>query len=159
LKNKLIMDDLDRGIIQELQESYSLTPRVTEIAKKLRKSSTTIHSRIKRLERVGIVKGYKAMINPEKIGKHISAFYFIKTTRGDTQYMGDLIAQELLNHPNVKDVYNTMGEWDIVAEFIGSDSEDYVNFMRSIEPLKGIKATKGKTILKVYPSKFKYVPE
>jgi len=153
------MDELDRQILSELQESYSLTPKVTDIAKKLKKSSTTIHSRVKRLERMGIISGYKAIISPEKTGKKLNAFYFIKTTRGGDTYMADQIAKELLKNPNVKSVYNTMGEWDIMVEFVGKDAKDYEEFMRRTEPLQGIRETKGKYILREYQSRFKLIPE
>ncbi len=150
---------MDKKIISELQESYSLTPRVTEMAKRLGRSSTTVHSRIKRMEREGVVRGYAARIDPEKAGKRLAAFYFIQTYRGQDEYMGDVIAQKLLDFPNVRNVYNTMGEWDLMVELIGRDSGDYMEFMRAVEPLKGIKATKGKYVLKTYPSRFKLVPD
>ncbi len=149
------MDELDKRILSELQESYSLTPKVTEIAKRLGKSSTTVHSRIKRMEGQGVITGYTARLDPEKLGKKLSAFYFIQTYRGQDEYVGDLIAKKLQGFPNVKEVYNTMGEWDLMVEFVGKDSNDYMEFMRVVEPLKGIKATKGKYILKTYPSRFK----
>jgi len=153
------MDELDRQILGELQEAYALTPKVTDIAKKLRKSSTTVHSRIKKLEREGVIRGYKAVVDPERVGKRLSAFYFIKTTRGENQYMADKIAMELMDVPNVKKIYNTMGEWDLMVEFVGKDAKDYEEFMSQVEPLQGIRETKGKYILKVYPSKFKTLPE
>ena len=153
------MDELDKKIIEELQESYSLTPKVTEIAKRLGKSSTTIHSRIKRMERQGVIRGYTAVIDPDKLGKKLAAFYFIQTYRGQDKYQGDIIAEQLKEHPNVKNIYNTMGEWDLMVELMSKDSDDYMGFVKSIEPLQGIKATKGKYILKVYPSKFKLLPD
>jgi len=153
------MDELDKRIIFELQELRSLTPKVSEIATRLGKSSTTVHSRIKRLERQGVIKGYEAIIDSGKSGKKLDAFYFIKTLRGGDEYIADKIAEELSCNPNVRRVYNTMGEWDLVVEFVGRDSEDYMEFMRRIEPLKGIKETKGKYILKSYPSNFKLIPE
>ncbi len=153
------MDELDGQIIGELQEAYSLTPKVTDIAKKLKKSSTTVHSRIKKLEREGVITGYKATIDPERINKKLSAFYFIKTDRGKEAYLADTIAKELLKNKNVKNVYNTMGEWDLMIEFVGKDSNDYIKFMKETEPLHGIKETKGKYILKTYSSKFKLLPD
>lgn len=153
------MDDLDKQIVGELQEARALTPKVTEIAKKLGKSSTTIHSRIKRLERLGVIRGYKAVIDPEKAGKKLSAFYFIKTDRGKEKYLADVIAEELLKNPHAKNIYNTMGEWDMMVEFVGKDSDDYMEFMRATEVLKGVRETKGKYILKAYPTKFKLLPD
>lgn len=153
------MDELDALILSELQQAYSLTPKVTEIAKKLRKSSTTIHSRIKRLERQGVIRGYSAMIDPEALGKKLSAFYFIKTSRGKDALGVDDIIKQLLNNPNIRKVHDTMGEWDLVAEFVGRDVNDYISFMRDTEPLNGIEATKGKTILRTFSGDFKVLPE
>lgn len=153
------MDELDKELVKELQEKDALTPKVTEIAKKLGKSTTTIHSRIKRLERQGIVQGYKAVIDAAKVGKNHDTFYFIKTARSQGVYVGDIIAEKLVKNPHVKKVYNTMGEWDLMVEFLGKDSDEYVEFMKSIEPLEGIRETKGKYILKTYPSKFKVIPD
>jgi len=152
------MDELDRGILRELQESYALTPKVTDIAKHLKKSSTTVHSRIKKLERDGVITGYSAIVDPEKIDKKLSAFYFIKTVRGGDKYLADQIAKELVKNPNVKSVHNTMGEWDLMVEFIGRDSDAYMDFIRVVEPMPGIRETKGKYILKTYPSNFKLLP-
>ena len=153
------MDELDKRIISELQEAHALTPKVTDIAKKLKKSSTTVHSRIRKLERDGVIKGYTAVIDPEKVGKKLSAFYFIKTIRGGEHYVADQIAEELKKNPHVKNIYNTMGEWDLMVEFVGRDSEDYMRFMSAIEPLAGMKETKGKYILKTYPTRFKLLPD
>lgn len=153
------MDKLDKELILELQESDALTPKVTEIAKKLGKSTTTVHSRIKRLERQGVIKGYRATIDPKKIGKEVDVFYFIKAGRGGETYEEDEIAKKLKEHPNVKAVYNTMGEWDLMVEFVGKDSAEYLEFVRATEPLNGITDTKGKAVLKVYDSDFKLIPE
>jgi Lrp/AsnC family transcriptional regulator for asnA, asnC and gidA len=153
------MDDLDRKILNELQESRSLTPKITEIAKKLGRSSTTVHSRIKRMERQGVIQGYSAQIDPAKLGMKLNAFYFIKTGRGAEEPKGENIIEKLVKHPNVRNVYNTMGEWDLVLEFIGRDSDDYIEFMKYVEPLPGVRATKGKSILKTYNSRSKLVPE
>lgn len=153
------MDELDKGILRELQESYALTPKVTDIAKRLKKSSTTVHSRIKKLEREGVITGYTAVVDPDKAGKKLNAIYFIKTTRGGDKYMADQIAKELVKNPNVRSVYNTMGEWDLMVGFVGRDSDAYMDFMRVVEPMAGIRETKGKYILKTYPSRFKLLPE
>lgn len=54
------MDDIDRSIIQIIQENSSLTH--TEIAKKVNRSQPTIGMRIRKLEKAGILK-FQAGIN------------------------------------------------------------------------------------------------
>jgi Lrp/AsnC family transcriptional regulator for asnA, asnC and gidA len=151
------MDKLDKQIIEQLQESHSLTPRVTEIAKRLEKSSTTVHSRIKRMEEMGIIRGYTALIDPASVGNNLEAFFFIKTARGRNYYVGDKVAGEIMKLPHVKNVYNTIGEWDLVVQLVVEDSGGYMDFIRKVEPMDGVRETKGKYILKTYEPRFKRI--
>ncbi|MBN2517726.1 MAG: Lrp/AsnC family transcriptional regulator [Candidatus Altiarchaeota archaeon] len=149
------MDKLDKEILEQLQESYALVPKVTEIAKRIGKSSATVHSRIKRMEKKGVIKGYTAILDPEKIGKKLNAFYFIKVHRGIEEGLEDKTVEALLKMSEVKNVYWTMGEWDLVVEVAVEDASEYIKFARKIEPLPGVKESKGKSVLKTYPSKYK----
>lgn len=149
------MDELDKEILEELQESHSLVPKVSEIAKRLNKSSTTIHSRIKRLEKEGVIKDYTAILDPEKLGKKLIAFYFLKIGCGAGEYLEDKIIEKLLKMPEVKNIYHTMGEWDLMVEVAVEDASEYINFIRKIEPIEGVDDTKGKSVLKSYHSTYK----
>jgi len=149
------MDELDREILEQLQRSYSLVPKVSEIAKRLDKSSTTVHGRIKKLEKEGVIKEYTAILDPEKIGKKFVTFYFIKVGRGVGKYLEDSIVEKLLKMPEVKNVYHTMGEWDVMVEVAVEDPGDYIKFTQKIEPWEGVNDTKGKSVLKSYRSRYK----
>jgi len=156
MKNgKIFVDELDKQILDMLQEPDALTPKITEIAKKLGKSTTTVHSRIRRLEQQKVITGYTALLNPEKIGRDFLAFYFVKLGRGTGHYLADKVIQELLKFHEVVKVYNAMGEWDLVVEVAVSKNQDYVDFARKIEGLEGIKETKGKLVLESFNSPFK----
>ena len=153
------MDELDKEILEQLQRSYSLVPKVGEIAKRLNKSSTTIHGRIKKLEKEGVIKEYTAILDPEKLGKKLIAFYFLKIGRGAGEYLEDKIIEKLVKMPEVKNVYHTMGEWDIMVEVAVEDASEYIHFIRKIEPIEGVDDTKGKSVLKSYRSKYTLFPK
>jgi DNA-binding Lrp family transcriptional regulator len=148
------MDHLDKQILEALQEKDSLTPRVTELSKRLGKSPTTLYGRIKKLEDSGVIRGYSVQIDAKKAGKDLVAFYFVKTSRGTGNYTADSVIKELIKLPEVRNIYNTMGEWDVMVEISVKDSEAYLQFIRKMEPIRGIIATKGKTVLEVHHSKF-----
>ncbi|MHA1835102.1 MAG: Lrp/AsnC family transcriptional regulator, partial [Candidatus Baldrarchaeia archaeon] len=60
------LDEKDIKILNLIQENCKLTAR--EIAKRINSPITTVFARIKRLEKRGIIKGYKAILNAEKLG-------------------------------------------------------------------------------------------
>lgn len=53
---------------------------VTEIARRVSLSQPAVSARIKRLEQAGVITGYKAMIDPARIGLNIHAVVRLRTT-------------------------------------------------------------------------------
>ena len=66
------MDKIDATLISALQEN-ARTP-IKLLTKKVFLSSPAISARIEKLEKLGIISGYRAVVNPIKLGYHISAF-------------------------------------------------------------------------------------
>ncbi len=67
-----MMDHIDRQIVSILQKNARTPLKV--IAEKAYLSSPAVSARIERLEKAGIIKGYSAQVNVERLGYHIMAF-------------------------------------------------------------------------------------
>lgn len=74
------MDDIDRQIVTLLQADAQLSNAA--LAERVGLTASTVHERVKKLERRGIIKGYVALVDPELVGKPITAF--IRLTVGST---------------------------------------------------------------------------
>ena len=61
-----MLDDTDRAIIAQLIEDGTRSNRT--VAEAIGVSQGTVSNRVKRLEDLGVILGYTARINPEKIG-------------------------------------------------------------------------------------------
>lgn len=68
----MIMDRIDRKLISLLQENarYSLK----QLAEQVYLSSPAVSSRIERLEKEGYITGYRAVVDEQKLGYHITAY-------------------------------------------------------------------------------------
>jgi len=66
------LDNLDRRIIDLLQENGRLPQQ--EIARAIKLSQPAVAERIRKLEDRGVITGYVARVNAEKLGKDITAF-------------------------------------------------------------------------------------
>jgi len=64
------MDSTDYKILQVLLEDGRIPMK--ELAKKVSLSPPAAAERVKRLEEAGVITGYKAVINHEKLGKNIN---------------------------------------------------------------------------------------
>ena len=70
------MDNIDERIISELQDNARMPLKA--LAEKIFLSSPAVASRIEHLERDGIIKGYHAQIDWQRLGYHITAFVNIE---------------------------------------------------------------------------------
>lgn len=67
-----MMDSVDEKIIQLLQKNARIS--IKDIASQVFLSSPAVTARIERLEKIGIIRGYHAQIDPEALGYRIKAF-------------------------------------------------------------------------------------
>jgi len=66
------MDTLDKKILKELMDNGRTT--LAELSEKLGLSSPSLSERMKKLEKQGVIKGFTAIIDPEKAGLSLLAF-------------------------------------------------------------------------------------
>jgi DNA-binding Lrp family transcriptional regulator len=115
-------DELDKKILDMLRQGNFALPQATKIAQALKKPSTTIHQRLQKLEKSGIVKGYAPILNHQKLGKKITAFILLKTTPGIDP---DVLAEKISGVPGVEEVHFVTGEWYYVVKIRANDLDDY----------------------------------
>ncbi|MBU0582440.1 MAG: Lrp/AsnC ligand binding domain-containing protein [Alphaproteobacteria bacterium] len=75
------LDRIDRNIIAALARDGRLS--MAELASTVGLSKTPVQARVKRLERDGIIRGYSAVVDREKMGEgHVA---FVQVTLSDTR--------------------------------------------------------------------------
>ncbi len=72
-----MIDEIDRKIMKILQNNARTAN--AQLARELHLAPSGIHQRIKKLEQRGIIKGYHANLDVEKLGCRVTAFLMIKT--------------------------------------------------------------------------------
>jgi DNA-binding Lrp family transcriptional regulator len=76
-----MMDAIDRKIIAELQAAGRLT--VTELAQRVALSVAPCHRRLRDLERSGVIRGYRAIIDPAAVGLGFEVLVQVTMDRED----------------------------------------------------------------------------
>jgi len=72
------LDEIDRAILRILQADGRLG--VTEIGRRVNLSQPAVSARIKRLEQTGVITGYRATVDPARLGLTIHAVIRLRTT-------------------------------------------------------------------------------
>ncbi len=104
------LDALDLAILRELENNARIS--ISELARRLDSANSTIRDRIRSLEERGVILGYKAVLNPAKLGLGIKAI--IQVSRDPRVTPQDFLA-EPVDFPEVTRVQLVTGETD---EFI-----------------------------------------
>ncbi|MGM5484314.1 MAG: Lrp/AsnC family transcriptional regulator [Nanobdellota archaeon] len=143
------LDDKDHKILEMLVKDSSLSTQ--KIAKKTLIPITTVHNRIKRLEKGKVIEGYTVIINKKKIGKNIFAFILIRV---DSNYLKEKkitqkdLAKKIKRISCVEDISIVTGDYDIIIR-IGVKDVDELNelILKKLRNISGIESTKSMIVL------------
>ena len=115
------IDDIDKKILAFLHEDAFLSNK--EMAARLGMSATPIHERIKRMEKEGVITGYRAMINPAKLGKSLTVFCDISLKEHAADYLNVMKLAE------VQECYCVSGHSDFLLKIVVTDMDEYREFI------------------------------
>jgi len=103
-----VIDDKDRKLLDLLQENARLSN--AELAEAVGLTASSVHERVKKLERQGIIKGYVAVLDAEKLGKPLVAFVrlTVQTHPQDGQKNG--LLELCKSEPDIMECHNVAGE-------------------------------------------------
>jgi DNA-binding Lrp family transcriptional regulator len=138
------LEERDLEILRLLQGDGKVSTR--EIAERLRCPLTTVYSRIKRLEELGVIKGYKAILDARKLGRPTTAFIlasFAYRTPGIHETLDQReIARQIAKFPEVQEVHIITGDWDILIKVKARDVAEIGRFVvDKLRMVRGIERT------------------
>jgi Lrp/AsnC family leucine-responsive transcriptional regulator len=143
--NRNNLDELDLEIIAELQRDCR-TP-LQDIARRVGHPPSTVHYRVKRLEKEGIIDGYYAKINPERIGMDYITVIRIFARYAPQYY--NAVGKELEKVPGVWAVYYSLGDQDFFVLTRSEDRNDFMETLDAIMAIKGVERSKTQVIARV----------
>ena len=147
------MKDIRPKLIELFKQGYC-TPQIGRVAQTIDEPSSTIHYNIKKLEKEGAIKTYKAVFDYRKIEEGFCAFLLIALS--PTEY-GDpeRIAANLAKQKEVESVDIVAGEWELIIKVRTKDQDEYYNVVKNvISKEKGIEKSISIISLKEIKTEF-----
>lgn len=131
------IDNLDLEILEILTQNSKVS--YAEIAKKLIVSPGTIHVRLKKMERSGIVRGSALKVDYRKLGYDLTAFIGIYL-KSSSDYQHAL--QELEKISEVVEAHFTTGSYSIYLKLIARNTDHMHEILtKKIQKIKDIQRT------------------
>ena len=142
------IDATDRDIIRELNTNGRIS--YTDLAKTIGLSRVAIQARINALMESGVIERFTAIINPEKIGIGVSAFFNVEVEPKHLHEVAELLADE----PWVTSLYHMTGPTKLHMHALFADHQEMENFMKEkLYVLPGITGVESQVLIKRYKSR------
>ncbi|MBN1358471.1 Lrp/AsnC family transcriptional regulator [Candidatus Bathyarchaeota archaeon] len=143
------LNETDKKILKNLLEDARFSSR--QIAKNVGVSVGTVLSRIKKMEDVGLIKGYSVILNHEKLGYELTVVTEITVSKGRLVEM----EKEIAKLPGVCGVYDVTGLTDAIIIGKFKSREDLGKFTKQLLALPYIERTNTHVVLATVKENFR----
>ena len=120
-------DKIDVKILEALQQNGKITN--LELAERINLSPTACLNRVKKLEKSGVIEGYKAIIDPSKAGYNICAMVLLRISNNTKKAATDF-AEAIKKTRSITECHMTAGKIDYVARVFAKDFKHYETIIR-----------------------------
>ena len=145
----MVLDETDEKILKNLLVDARQSAR--QLALKLGMSTVTVLSRIKKLEKAKIIRGYTAIIDHEKIGYSLTAI--IEIIAKNDKVID--IEEEIAKFENVCGVYDITGSTDTIIITKFKERKELSKFVKEIATIPNVENTITHVVLNTAKEDFR----
>ena len=142
-KDTVEIDDIDRKIISLFNEDGRMSYR--KIAKRLDVSIGTIHNRMEKLTKNGVIQKFAPVIDHSKLGYNLTTIIGVRVKGGVLENWEGRTAY----HKNVLCMYDVTGEFDAILVARFKDTSELDNFIKSLLKEPDVQRTYTQTVLNI----------
>jgi DNA-binding Lrp family transcriptional regulator len=136
------LDAVDRRILELLTSDGRTSVR--EIAEQACIGRATAHNRIRRLQDDGVIRGFKVVVDPRKVGAGLAAYVHIKIDQHSWKALREYVAEL----PGVEHVALVSGDFDLIALVRVHDPSDLRDVvLERLHAIEGVTATRTTFVL------------
>ncbi|MFC5468105.1 Lrp/AsnC family transcriptional regulator [Cohnella suwonensis] len=120
------MDQVDRGILKELQENARIS--MTELGQRIGLTAPATAERVKKLEERGVIEAYRANLSAEALNKSVTAFILFETERCHA------FAEFCKEHPEVMECHRLAGQYSYLVKLVTDSVRTLEQFIDAAMP-------------------------
>ena len=140
------MDYIEYKLLNSLQKNARLTN--LELAKQVGLSASPCLRRVKTLEENGVITGYSAIINQNKVNLSVNVFVQVSLERQSEERL-QIFEEKIMEYEEVMEAYLMTGEADYLLRIVVKDLQAYEKFLKdNLTQIKGIASIRSYFSLK-----------
>jgi len=139
------LDETDIKILEIIQSDGRITN--TKLASMIGISQPAMLERVRRLESSGVISGYNAVLDREKIGLEVMVFVAVSLALHQLASV-DKIKKKIVGFPEVLECYQVSGDDDLILKVALENVNSYMDFvMNKLSKISGIRKVKSSFVL------------
>ncbi|ADD69166.1 transcriptional regulator, AsnC family [Denitrovibrio acetiphilus DSM 12809] len=131
------IDEKDKQILNLLMDNARIS--YADIAKAVGMKSPSVIDRIKRLEQIGVIKGYSAEIDYKILGDDINAF--IGVSMDNAKHIEEFESQLKEIDPDVIDCNHVTGDYTFLISVVTKNTQSLSKLIKKIRNIPGVDKT------------------
>jgi Lrp/AsnC family transcriptional regulator, leucine-responsive regulatory protein len=136
------LDVIDKAILLNLQQDNRIA--YADLATKVGLSVGAVHERVKKLERNGVITGYRVQVNPEALGLKLTAFIAIRLENNSTCRA---VLPMLREFPEIEDIHSIAGDVDVLVKARVTDTKALEDLIYKLKAVEGVSRTTSSIVL------------
>lgn len=130
------LDSIDLAILRELQADGSITN--VELARRVGLSAPPCLRRVRALEESGIIRGYRALLDPKPLGLEVVCFAMVQL---QSQKQSDLAAFQatMKEWPSVRECWTLSGDIDFILKCVAPNLGAFQSFVGELTALSNVR--------------------
>ncbi len=131
------IDKLDKKLLAELQKDCS--QKIRTLSDHTRVPMSTIHNRLKKYKKEGIIKAFRAVLNDEYLGSYITAFVLIDAKKVSNTSLGsEGISIQVSRMDHVQECHVLQGTYDLIVKIKAPTIADIHKLTHKISLIDGV---------------------
>ncbi|WP_297420139.1 Lrp/AsnC family transcriptional regulator [Thermococcus sp.] len=127
------IDERDREMLRILREEGRIT--LTELGRRIGLSPASVRNRLDKLERLGAIRGYSAVVDPAFLDEYVSVFFELTLAIDD--HTVDPILRKVAEMGEVESLYRRSGERQILVKAHFHDTDEVKAFAGKLKRILG----------------------
>lgn len=130
-----MIDPLDKKILGILQKEGRISN--VEMSKRIHLSSPAIHTRMKRLEKKGVIRYYAAVLDQEKLDYEMLCFISVSIQHHQSRQL-EFFINTITKMSEVLECHNVTGEYDYLLKVLVKNRKGLQEVVEKITKIPGV---------------------
>lgn len=135
----MALDRIDRQILDLLQEDGRMTN--VDLAERVGLTAPPCLRRVRALEEAGIIRGYRALLDPKLLGYEVVCFAMVQlATQGQAEIAA--FAAEMRTWPAVREGWTLSGETDFLLKCVAANLPAFQRLVGDLTALPNVRSVR-----------------